>query len=129
MSISIYYEAKRSKPLSGSEEDEIKKVIEEYSIDDQIEKKEKKGDGLNWESFCVYSFDFSNNEPSAPDVIFEGATKLPDNSEDAVWLGLQQWCELLTQIRKALRDADWYVHVDDHEIQWDSNMDAFDPTK
>ena len=83
------------------------------------------GDGYNWESFCIYD----PNDPTEPDVVFEGATKLPDNSEDAVWGGLQHWCAALTEIRRIIPDADWDVHVDDHEIQWDEAVGAFDPSQ
>lgn len=49
--------------------------------------------------------------PQKQIVIFEGATKLPDNSENAVWDGLQHWCSLLSEIRRIIPDADWQVNV------------------
>jgi hypothetical protein len=65
--------------------------------------------------------------PTEPGVIFEGATKLPDTSEDDCWTGLQYWCSALSEIRRILSDAEWDVHVDDHQIAWDKEAGSFDP--
>ena len=129
MSISIYYEAHRSEGMTSSEKELVENIIMKYSVDDQIEKLINTGQGLNWESFCVYGFDFPDAKPSEGDVIFEGATKLPDNTEDASWIGIIHWCETLTHIRRVLHDAEWNVQVEDHEIQWDSTLEAYDPNK
>ena len=75
------------------------------------------------------TLDREPDAPAEPDVIFEGATGLPDNSEEALWTGLQHWCNALTEIRHALPDAEWHVHVDDHDIPWDPAAQAFDPTQ
>lgn len=120
MSISIYYTATRNVPLTPSERSAVDSLVAGSSVDDQI----ATGTGLNWESFCVY--DPAN--PTTRDAVFEGATKLPDNSEDAVWFGLQHWCKLLTAVRHAITDSDWHVHVDDHDIPWDASACEFDPS-
>ena len=120
MSISIYYTAKRNSPLTTSERSVVDALVAEYSVDDQI----AAAAGLNWESFCIYD----PADPTSPDAVFEGATKLPDNSEDAVWIGLQHWCKLLSAIRLAVPDSDWHVHVDDHDIPWDESAGEFDPS-
>ena len=62
-------------------------------------------------------------------MIFEGATKLPDNSENAIWVGVQHWCSLLTAIRRILHNADWDVRVDDREIQWDDEVEEYNPQR
>ena len=124
MSFSIYYTATRSTPLTDTESSAIASVVAEYSVDDQIEAREKSGDGPNWESFCVYD----RADPTEPDAIFEGATKLPDNSEDAMWVGLQHWCKAISAIRRILPDAKWDVRVDDHEMQWDESAQEYDPS-
>jgi hypothetical protein len=51
--------------------------VRKYSIDDQLAEWERTGAGYNWESFGVYG-------PTEPGKVFEGATKLPDNSQDAL---------------------------------------------
>ncbi len=124
MSISICYTARRATPLTDAESSGIDAVVSEYSVDDQIEAREPTDDSHNWESFCVYD----RENPTEADVVFEGATKLPDNSEDAVWDGLQHWCKALSAIRRILPDADWNVHVDDHEMHWDDVAREYDPS-
>ena len=58
------------------------------------------------------------------DIVFEGATKLPDNSEDATWVGLQHSCQLLTDIRRNLPNVSWDVRVEDHVMVWDNERQA-----
>ncbi len=96
-----------------------------YSVENLIEEREQTGEGSNWESFCV----FDPEEPTAPAVVFEGATKLPDNSEEAFWLGLQHWCRLLSEIRRALPRTTWQVYVDDYDIIWDEERGEYDPSQ
>jgi len=121
--ISIYYTAYRNEPLSPEESASIQNIVTRYSVDNEIAERERTGEGFRWESFCVYDPD----DPTEPGIIFEGATKLPDNSEDAIWEGLQHWCRLLTEVRRALPGTKWRVHVDDHDIPWDEETKAFDP--
>ena len=108
MSMSIYYEARRSTPLTDDERAQILSIEVRYSVEDRIEQYNQTGGGFNWESFCVYD----PGNPTASDVIFEGATGLPTNSAEVIWEGIQHWCSALTEIRGVLRDADWEVRVD-----------------
>lgn len=125
MGISIYYSATRTQPLSQTERTSIDAAIARFAIEDQRDEYFRTGVGLNWESFCVYD----PNQPTEVGVVFEGATKLPDNSEDAIWVGLQHWCRLLTEIRLILLGASWRVHIDDHDIVWDDTTNSFDPSQ
>jgi len=125
MSISIYYTARRKQPLSTAERLMIDSAVSKAGVEPQIEEYCATGHGLNWESFCVYD----KRDSTEWDVIFEGATKLPDNSEDAAWVGLQHWCQLLTEIRRNLSEASWEVQVEDHPIVWDEDQRAYDPSK
>ena len=127
MSVSITYQAQRPDKLTANEQSEIETLISSMSVDDKIEAylagatPDGQGGGLNWESFTVY-------EPEAESsVVFEGSTKLPDNTDDALWIGVQHWCELLTQIRRVINDAQWHVAVHDHPITWDGTNQRFDP--
>ena len=125
MSVSLYYTCRRATPLSDTERARIAIVEKNYAVEDQIEEYAKTNVGFNWESFCIYD----PSDPTEHDVIFEGATKLPDNSEDAMWTGLQHWCAALSEIRNVLGDAHWDVRVDDHELQWDEHSCEYDPTQ
>jgi hypothetical protein len=124
MSFSIYYTAHRKTPLTPKERALVNESESRYTIEGQIVERERTGEGYNWTSFCVYD----PADPTEPDVVFEGATQLPDNSEDAVWTGLQHWCQLLTEIRRAVHGASWRVTVDDHEILWDEKRGEYDPS-
>src|SRR3954468_14835025 len=110
MSISIYYNARRERPLSPDEQVAVDRIRASYSIRDQVERYVQTRQGHNGENFYVYDRD----NPTEPGVIFEGATKLPDNSEDALWELLQRWCKLLSEVRQAVPGAEWHVHIDDH---------------
>jgi hypothetical protein len=122
LSISLYYTARRRESVSPSEQAAISDLIARYSIDKEIESFQRTQKGPNWESFCIYD----PTNPSESDVIFEGATKLPDKSEEAIWTGLQHWCRLLSEIRRALPEASWHVHVDDHDLEWNSEREQYD---
>ena len=128
MSISIYYTARRKAPLRPNEISTVTDIARRYSVDEQIEQLLATGNGLNWESF-----DFAvNSEPRGffkSGVVFSGSTKLPDNREDATWLGVQHWCKCLSEIRTALTGCDWDVAVDDHAMHWDTALSAYDPAQ
>jgi hypothetical protein len=124
MSISIYYTARRERPLSSDEQAAVDRIRASYSIRDQVERYVQTRQGHNGENFYVYDHD----SPTEPGVIFEGATKLPDNSEGALWKLLQRWCKLLSEVRRTVAGAEWYVHLDDHEIAWDEAAQEYDPT-
>jgi len=110
--------------MTDAERQAVWVTLKRYSVEDQIRERERTGEGPNWESFCVYD----RTDWTEPDVIFEGATRLPDNSDVVCWVGLQHWCGALTDIRRFLPDAVWSVHVEDHEIAWDEQTQAFDPS-
>lgn len=125
MSVSIYYTAKRKQKLTEAEQEAINQLMERYSVDEEIEEYVKTGEGHNWTSFYVYD----PKIPTAPDVIFEGATELPDNSEEAMFDAVDHWASLLTDIRNVIEGAEWHVHVDDHVLMWDEKNSEYDITK
>lgn len=124
MSTSIYYTARREQPLTKEEQQTIDSLIKEYSVENEISEYLESGKGFNRESFCVY-----DPNTSESDIIFEGSTRLPDNSKEAIWQGVHHWSLLLSGIRCAIPDAKWHVHVDDHELVWDENYSEYDLSK
>src|SRR5262245_60051563 len=124
MSISIYYTARRETPLSADELNAISGAIQFASLDGLIEEHGLNAEEFNGEEFSVYE----TTETDEPVIIFEGATKLPSNSEDAFWAAIQYWCELLSCIRRIVPDAAWRVHIDDLEIWWDTQRQRYDPS-
>jgi hypothetical protein len=119
MSASIYYKAERETPLSQAEIAVLQTIASRYAVEREIEIYMRTGVGHNWESF-----DLRFN--SHPGVILEGATKLPDNTENAMWEGVQHWCACLSELRQALLGTVWQVTVDDYEIPWNSAQNTFD---
>ena len=124
MSVSIYYSARRPTALTEQEQKAVKEVVSRYSVADQVEEYLQTGSGWRGEDFCLYSPPFDS-----PDTILEGATKLPGHTDDAAWIAVLHWCKALSEIRRVLPNADWHVHVDDYDIGWDEQQQAFDPSK
>ena len=124
MGVSIYYTARRARPLIVAEGAAIAGVVERHPIETLLAACRIADGQYDGEGFCVYPAD----EDTEPGVIFEGATKLPLCSEEVFWEAVQYWLRLLSQIRRVLPDADWHVHIDDHDIAWDEESNAFDPS-
>jgi len=125
LSISIYYTAKRRAKLTPSEQDAVAYITGRYAVDSQIEALIATGSGLNWESFN-YSV---NAEPGGlfkKGIVFSGSTKLPNNNEDADWIGIQYWSKCLSEIRLALSGCDWDVAVEDHQLRWNGKAGEYD---
>jgi hypothetical protein len=123
MGTSIYYTAKRDRPLSVKEQARIQSVVDSYSVENQIDRYIATEQGPNWQSFFVYD----SSDPTEPGVVFEGATGLPDNSEESIRTGVQHWCAALSEIRHVIPDAKWHVHIEGHEISWDQKTQQFHP--
>jgi len=122
--ISIYYTARRGQPLTSEELRSIERVIPAYAVEAEIERYLQTGVGDNWESFCIYD----SADPTEFGIVFEGATRLPDNTPDSTWRGVQHWCKLLSEIRRIVPHADWNVHVDDHDMVWNTERHEYDPS-
>lgn len=122
MATSIYYTARRERPLTKEEQKNIDRLIQEYSVEKEISEYIESDKGLNWESFCIYDRESSNETG----ILIEGSTSLPDNSRKAMWEGFQHWSLLLSAIRCAILDAKWNVHVDDQELVWNEKYSEYE---
>ena len=125
MALSINYSARRPTPLSDEEQVEIQKVLARYCVDSRVKRFAEKGEGLNWQPFGLAS----PSDFSAADVVLEGSTRLPDNTEEAFAAGVTHWCNALSALRRVIHKAMWSVRVEDQEIAWDYQHDRFDPAK
>ena len=123
MGVSIYYTANRKDPLSAAERSAIDAAIARHPLAALLDECGVPESEFNGEDFCVYPVD-ADTEPG---VVFEGATKLPLCSEDALWAAVQHWCRLLSETRRVVTGAAWHVHIDDHDIPWVEESQAFDP--
>lgn len=126
MSVSIYYVARRRAQLTPFEIETIKNIINKYSVDELLEQYLLEGTGLNWESFD-YAFNTKAGSFFTKGIVFSGSTKIPDNTDDAIILGLQHWFKCLTEIRIALPGCEWSVRIEDHVIEWDTKSNAYNP--
>ena len=123
MSVSIYYTARRTHPLSEAERAAIEAAESRYPFEVLVAASGVAESDFNGESFCVYPASVARE----PGVVFAGATKLPSRPAAAMWTAVQYWCRLLSEVRGLLPDATWHVHVDDHTIPWSEESQAFDP--
>lgn len=95
----------------------IDRLVTQYSIRKEFDRYVQKGRGHSGVDFCIYD----PSDPTEPNMIFEGATRLPDNDNDASHQLAEHWCELLSKIRVVLSAADWHVHIDDTDIFWNES--------
>ncbi len=123
MGVSIYYSASRPEPLSAAERSAIEVAVARYPLAAVLEECGVAEGEFDGEDFCIYPADAGTE----PGVVFEGATKLPLCSEDAMWAAVQHWCRLLSDVRRVVPGAAWHVHVDDHDIPWAEELQAFSP--
>lgn len=123
MGVSIYYAASRPEPLTCAEWAAVDAAITRHPLPALLKKCGIAEGEFDGEDFCVYPADGD----AEPGVVFEGATKLPLCSEDAMGAAVQHWCRLLSEVRGVVPGAAWRVHVDDHAIPWSETMRAFDP--
>jgi hypothetical protein len=123
MGISIYYSARRAKELTDVEHKAIEEVVGRYSVKEQVEAYIWTGIGWSGEDFCLYDPPFDE-----PEIVLEGATRLPDSSQKELWAAVNHWCRALSEIRRLLSDTIWHVHVDEHVIPWDEEQREFDPS-
>jgi hypothetical protein len=124
MGVSLHYTARRSSPLTTQEKRAIERLIEHYSSQEVIDAYRETGWGANWESFVVYD----PADPSAPDVVFEGALQVRDHPPDHTLAVLRHWCAALSALRRALPDAAWDVGIDGRPVRWDPATEAFEPS-
>ncbi|MCM1506528.1 MAG: hypothetical protein NC177_05260 [Ruminococcus flavefaciens] len=105
MSCSVYYTAERNTPLTDTEKVSVNNIVEKYNSEYPFDEKA--------EDFCVYDSVPENN------VIFEGATKLPDSDIELSFDVAMYWLECLTEITRLLHGCQWTVTLEDDEMEWD----------
>lgn len=103
MSVSIYYEARRERPMSDKEKAETGAIVDRYCNEYPFKDK--------YEVFCLYKGPFSEG------TVLQGSTALPADS-DIVYDILCYWLECLTELTRYLRDCEWHVNLDDMVMTW-----------
>ncbi|MEE1737561.1 hypothetical protein [Streptomyces sp. BE147] len=104
MSVSLYYSARRDTPLSPAESDAVQRIVTArgatYPYDDE--------EGL-------YLYEPGEDDP---DEVLAGCTKF--TNDPARYLPqIRHLLGSMTELRRAVPDAEWRVAIDDSEIEWE----------
>ncbi|MBH5318885.1 hypothetical protein I6N90_13860 [Paenibacillus sp. GSMTC-2017] len=105
MGVSLYYSVERSVPLTNEEDSAIEETVSKFQQSFEFQDE--------GEDFCIYELNSSE-----PQYIFRGATKLPMGDVEDMLSACLHWAACLTAIRHIIKDGDWSVHLDDHDLLW-----------
>lgn len=110
MSVSLYYTARRTQPVTPREKAICEEIAGRYDAQYPY--------GEMYEGFCIYDWERTLDEWEK-DVIFSGATALPySDNINSVFRVANWWLKCLGEITDALPGAQWHVHIDDSDISW-----------
>jgi len=105
MSVSLYYTALRSTPLTAGERQAIESV-ERRDRDQSIEP-------------------LTSYEELEPGVVYQGAMKLTGDASSAA-VDLEHWCTSLAELRESLVGSTWEVSIDDVQIPWNEATRSYE---
>jgi hypothetical protein len=104
MSVSLYYSARRTTPLTEAESASVARVVAahmaSFPYDDE-------------ESLYVY-----DGHAAGPEEIVAGSTKMPLDPGRLMPV-IAHVLDSVTDLRRAVPDAEWHVHMDDLDVPWD----------
>jgi hypothetical protein len=103
MSVSLYYDAYRTTPLTELEAAEVERVVAARQATFPYEDEEH---------LCLYE-----NDDGRPERVLAGSTKMPLDPERLMPV-LSHLLDSMTELRRAVPDARWRVHLDDLDIPW-----------
>ncbi len=117
MSVSIYYTARRSQPITPQEQHICHEIAKRYD--------EQYPFGELYEGFCIY--DLKNDiSQDGEDVILDGATKIPSGDDPMLLEEITDWwLKCLQEITGVLSGAQWNVNLDDIELEWSEEKQTF----
>lgn len=104
MSVSLYYTARRAAPLTESESAAVARVVAAHRTSFPYEDEES-----------LYVYDPRTAEPGQ---VLDGSTKMPFDPGRLLPV-ITHVLDSVTELRRALPDADWRVHMDDLDVPWD----------
>ncbi|WP_116204906.1 hypothetical protein [Amycolatopsis circi] len=113
MSTSLYYDASRATALTPTETAAIERIVTTHQSSFPYPDEE---------SLFLYE-----EGGSEPDAIVAGSTKMPFDV-DRVMAVLGLVLGSVTELRRAVPDAEWRVQLDDFEIPWDEHEGYFLPS-
>jgi hypothetical protein len=138
MGVSIYYTARRDRPLSDEERDEVTRIAADETrellgrLDQNLPAWKDDGTvpayvedaGEICEGLSIY-------DPGAaadPKVILQGSSKVShgDCGTEPMVVQLEYYATFaLGRLRRVLPDADWDVHVDDMSLRWEEESGEY----
>ncbi|GAA2262493.1 hypothetical protein GCM10010232_62670 [Streptomyces amakusaensis] len=104
MSVSLYYSAYRTTPLTGTESASVTRVVAARTASFPYEDEES-----------LYVHDQSADEPRQ---IVAGSTKMPFDPTRVLPV-IAHLLDSVSELRRAIPDAEWRVHMDDLDVPWD----------
>ncbi|MEU2025949.1 hypothetical protein ABZ565_27935 [Streptomyces sp. NPDC016469] len=104
MSVSLYCTARRATPLTGPESAAVTRVLTARQASFPYEDEES-----------LYVYDPRVAEPG---TVLDGSAKMPFDPGRLLPV-VAHVLDTVTELRRTLPDADWHVHLDDLDIEWD----------
>ncbi|MFE6934792.1 hypothetical protein ACFVDT_22525 [Streptomyces sp. NPDC057699] len=104
MSVSLYYSATRAMPLTDAERAAVERIAAAHMGSFPYEDEE---------SLHLY-----DSDDSRPDEVVAGSTKMPFDPGRVLGV-LDRVLGSVSELRRALPEAEWRVHMDDLDVPWD----------
>ncbi|MFI9741103.1 hypothetical protein [Streptomyces sp. NPDC052494] len=104
MSVSLYYSARRTTPLTEAESASVARVVADHMASFPYDDEE--------------SLDLYDPDASEPEEIIAGSTKMPFDPGHLMPV-IAHVLDSVTELRRAVPDAEWRVHMDDLDVPWD----------
>ncbi|OQD52048.1 hypothetical protein BM536_036035 [Streptomyces phaeoluteigriseus] len=104
MSVSLYYNAHRATPLTEAESASVARVVAAHTASSPYDDEE----GL-------FLYD---GRTAGPEEIVAGSTKMPLDPGRLMPV-VAHVLNAVTELRRAVPDAGWRVHMDDLDVPWD----------
>lgn len=121
MGVSVFYTACRDRVLSAEERAAVAELIAESR--DWL----RWGDGSDVTQRYAERFDVYPYDGLDAGQVLAGSTKLPLTAGESAFFDAFCGCvKLISTIRRAVPDADWHVHLDDHDLIWDAEKQEYD---
>ncbi|MFB7592245.1 hypothetical protein [Streptomyces sp. NPDC056169] len=104
MSVSLYYSARRTTPLTEAESGSVDRVVAVHRASFPYDDEE--------------SLDLYDRDADSPEEVIAGSTKMPFNPGRLMPV-IAHVLDSVTELRRAVPDAEWRVHMDDLDVPWD----------
>ncbi|GGZ60798.1 hypothetical protein GCM10010387_63100 [Streptomyces inusitatus] len=107
MSVSLYYSAYRTTPLTETESASVARIVAVRMASFPYEDEES-----------LYVYDQGDQDADEPRQIVAGSTKMPFDPTRLMPV-IAHLLDSVSELRRAIPDAEWRVHMDDLDVPWD----------